>query len=90
MKKINCGLSLFFNKRLLEGQVRFLSESSSLSNRTKKIVNQRFFFKKTQIFVIKCDHSATRNFRVEFVHEKAFRDRGFGLTLRLVLKNKII
>jgi hypothetical protein len=27
---------------------------------------------------------------VTFVHEKAFRDLGSGLTLRLVLKNKII
>ena len=34
--------------------------------------------------------SAAKQFAVTLVHEKTFRDLGSGLTLRLVLKNKII
>ena len=33
-----------------------------------------------------CDHSVTRNFRVEFVHEKTFRDLGSGLKGRSVAR----
>jgi len=33
---------------------------------------------------------SVKEFGVEFIHEKTFRDLGSGLTLRLVLKNKII
>ena len=39
--------------------------------------------------MIKCNHSAIRNFRVEFVHEKTFRDLSSGFEYMIKAKELV-